>query len=777
MGKEKKRTIKFLRNAEKNDTGKKKMGRKKPKKDDNAMEFETIEVDKVLSMKGLRTREEDEYSNSIENESEEDSEEEPDMDEAPLKKKGSKHQNQLDSLRETDPEFFKYLESNDASLLEFAEGDDDEDGEDDEDEEEDEFRGDDNDSDEEEEEEELEEQGGKEKKVTVATVELIKELVKSSNAGSISSLRKLISVFRATCIPTSVDEDSDDEDGGGGQSEGAMLNSYVVNDPEVYEYAMTEILENAHKSFYQVLDLPMGKDKLTKSQLEELEQHPKWKKSQFLVLSFFKSITHTLSSLSDSTVTMKNSSDDSGKQPEKSNESGNVGSYLLSCLEPYIPLLAPVSRLSKGVLKVFLRLWAYGPTPEDDVTNVRGQAFLRIRQMVLQLPGTLGEECFRGMYLTYARAAKTFSALTASGVVFMAQCVTELYTLDPAQAYQQAFLYIRQLALHLRTAMMKKSSEATKLVLNWQYLNCLRLWTRVLCAQPKDDELKPLAFPLVQILYGVLAAAPSAMYIPLRFHVISCLQQLAAHVRVFVPTAAKLLEILELHEVTVEKPTASTDVPPVLQYSLRFAPGMVLKAPVREVIIQQTIALLRYESEIYRFHVGLPEYLYLSCRKLKSFIKKSKLPKWRDLARTLCNQYDSYTTYAKGNRVKLGVAPMEVQGFEPLLAFFNQHHKGPVAPSAADRLGKLMAKDNSANMRLQTTEEIVISAQNGAAATGAGASPASGALHAAAVKAKKEKKNRPKKKKVIEEPFNAKADISKMEDTVEAMDWSDDDDN
>ena len=66
MGKEKKRTIKFLRNVEKNGTGKKKMGRKTPKKDDNAMEFSEIEVEKVLSVKGLRAREEDEYSNSIE---------------------------------------------------------------------------------------------------------------------------------------------------------------------------------------------------------------------------------------------------------------------------------------------------------------------------------------------------------------------------------------------------------------------------------------------------------------------------------------------------------------------------------------------------------------------------------------------------------------------------------------------------------------------------------------------------------------------------------------
>lgn len=86
MGKEKKRTIKFLRNAEKHDTGKKKMGRKKPKKDDNAMEFDEIEVDKVLSVKGLHTNKEDKnFNHNIEDDSEEESEEE-----APLKKKGSK---------------------------------------------------------------------------------------------------------------------------------------------------------------------------------------------------------------------------------------------------------------------------------------------------------------------------------------------------------------------------------------------------------------------------------------------------------------------------------------------------------------------------------------------------------------------------------------------------------------------------------------------------------------------------------------------------------------
>ena len=49
----------------------------------------------MLSVKGLCAREEDEYSNSIENDSDENSDDdedevEPELDEAPLKHKGSK---------------------------------------------------------------------------------------------------------------------------------------------------------------------------------------------------------------------------------------------------------------------------------------------------------------------------------------------------------------------------------------------------------------------------------------------------------------------------------------------------------------------------------------------------------------------------------------------------------------------------------------------------------------------------------------------------------------
>lgn len=77
----KKRTIKFLRQAEKSDTGKKKMGRKKPKKDkEGEMEDASIEVDKVLSMKSLRAKEEDEEEDESDDNDDEEEEEEVEED-------------------------------------------------------------------------------------------------------------------------------------------------------------------------------------------------------------------------------------------------------------------------------------------------------------------------------------------------------------------------------------------------------------------------------------------------------------------------------------------------------------------------------------------------------------------------------------------------------------------------------------------------------------------------------------------------------------------------
>ena len=476
----------------------------------------------------------------------------------------NRHRDELQSLQDKDPEFFQYLQQNDANLLSFGdgdEGDEDLDGE---------LEGDGDDdldlSEDEEEEEDLEEdndsvsgdipESGKRIKTTPhvaveVTEELLNDTIAKAHAGSLVALKKLLSIFRAACLPANNEvEDEEVVD--------QSSSTFIIPSPEVYQLVMVGVTDNAHVAMYKQLDL----EELSMENLTQMDKHPKWKKVQFMVLSYFKSILHTLASLAVAS-----------KQEQ-------VSVFLISSLDAYIPLLSPMPRLAKAVLKSLLTLWSQGQQPGDDETDVRVHAFLKIRQMALMLPGTVREECFRSIYLRYARGCKTFSETGGSSVIFMAQCIAELFLSDPVQAYQQAFLYIRQLALHLRAALVKKTSEATRQVTTWQFLNCLRLWTRVICAMPEADALGPLIFPLAQIMFGVMAAAPSIYFIPLRFHLITCLHQLAASGRVFIPTAARLAEILE-HPDLMAKPTPSTDLAPKIQYLVRLPADSVLKVPVR----------------------------------------------------------------------------------------------------------------------------------------------------------------------------------------------------
>lgn len=487
---------------------------------------------------------------------------------------------------------------------------------------------------------------------------------------SLTELKKLLSMFRAACMPSGESVDPHDE-----PSEVAIVSRYVVPSAEVYQHVMLTGIETIALVFGRLLDIRTHKD-ATRAHLEQLSKHRRWKKLQLCVVSFFKSVLHTLDGLVDSSSQAR---------------VAEAVAFLVDSLGAYIPFLAPLPRLAKSVVKVLLAVWSRrddvssdpGVPAADDTMRVRSLAFLRIRQMAVELPGAVTEECFKSMYLKFARQTKSFNEYTAPSEMFMMQSVAELYGTDLSIAYQQAFLYIRQLALHLRAALLKKTDETNRQVSGMQFLNCLRLWTRVVCSHPSvEGGLGALAFPLVQVILGTVSTNAASIYFtPLKFNLLSCLHQLAASCKVFIPTTSPIMETLENPEL-VSKSTGSTDLAPRLEYLVRLPPNAASKAVCRDAIVQEAVQLLRQDVEIYRFHVGFPEYVYLVVRRLKSFLKRCKVSKWRDQLRTLVGQIEQYSAVVQRARKDLATGPMAVTDFEPLLT--------AGSPCAQERLCRLI---------------------------------------------------------------------------------------
>lgn len=80
-----------------------------------------------------------------------------------------------------------------------------------------------------------------------------------------------------------------------------------------------------------------------------------------------------------------------------------------------------------------------------------------IREMALRLGSDYLEACLKGMYKEYVANARFVNATSLPRIHFMASCVVELYGIDLAAAYQNAFIFIRQLAIVLRNALTMKT--------------------------------------------------------------------------------------------------------------------------------------------------------------------------------------------------------------------------------------------------------------------------------------------------------------------------------
>ncbi|KAF9422766.1 Nucleolar Complex 2 protein [Entomortierella beljakovae] len=555
---------------------------------------------------------------------------------------------QLKSLKEKDPEFYKYLQENDQELLDFdgemedlVSEEEDEDDDDEEDAVED--IGDDEDEDMEGSDEEMEEAKPKKKskkaleeEETMDGIPLVtKDMVAAWQSAlvekhSLRALRRLLLAFRAGAHL----HDSEDD----------RTYAYKINSPIVFNKLVVTCLKYVIPTLNHHLPIQTtagGKPKPVNS-------GSKYTTLQPLVKSFLQNTLYLLKELTDQDMIY----------------------FVIRESEKAIRYLVGFPKLAKDLLKHLLFLWS---TATD---RVRIISFLTIRTMCLQLGTAYLDLALKGVYLTFVRNAKTTTVHTLPNLHLMQNCVAQLYGIDIDRSYQHGFVYIRQLAIHLRNAVLAKTKESFRAVYNWQYLHCLGLWSQVVATHSLNNAGQPtslhaLIFPLVQVSLGSLRLIPTPTYYPLRFQIIRNLLQLIENTGTFIPLAPFMFDVIEGGG--LKRPGRQGTLKP-LEWDLGFkCPKEYLESRVyQEGAGEQIFELMTEYYAMFSTSISFPELAIPAIIQLRRFNKKSVLSKLTKQFSGLVEKLEQNSQFIEMERNKADFSPSDASGVS---GFLRNHDK------------------------------------------------------------------------------------------------------
>lgn len=575
---------------------------------------------------------------------------------------------------------------------------------------------------------------------------------------------------------------------------------FRIDDSAVFDRLMVSALDGCHVEFRRhLLGAEGGDDEEEAATIDEnkpvnpklLQRSSRWDDLRQSLQSFLRSTLHLLSE---------------AKEPA-------LLSFVLKSLSHYVPLLTPFPKLAKSYLQSLLKLWSAPLDTSEDYQAVRLKSFLRIRQLAVTQPFPFVEDCLKSSYLSYARRAKFGTAASVHSALptltFMGNCVVELYSLDYASSYSHAFVYVRQLALHLRNALQKRTSESLRAVYCWQYVHCLRLWAAVLsaaCGSSRggggggaveagstgtggDDEsklMRSLVYPLTEVVFGTARLVPTARHLPLRLHCVRMLQQVASASETFIPTTSLLLDALDLKELRLKPKKVKAGKSDAVSLAIRLP--VTLKLPKETALrtVEQTDAclselfvLLGREVDLYRYSPAFPEFAVRVVQRLRQFAKETKNGKYRAYARGCIDSCERYSAQAVAARAELMEAPKDVRRLEAL--------KPSGTPSMGERHDVALAKERRLEEAARPKTKKAAGEQQGGkkkkGATKRGGKEEDAeeeeeedATEQGKKRTRKGKKKKKKAAEVNENDLKNEGALKQKDQVHEGIDWSDDDD-